>query len=245
MNRNQHVVVNGSVSSESTTVISGVPQGSVLGPLLFLIYSDSITSVPLSEGSKISLYADDMMYMYKPVSSNVDLTNLQKDVDSIFEWSCSNFMVFNVTKCKSMLLSHKRNVTTPTLTLDGCPLDFVREYKYLGILISTDLSWKRHIEGICVKVKKLVDMLYRKFSLYASLYIMARLYVNQIRPHLEYGVQLWHPHLATDTAALEKVQKFALRICSRNWSSTHGDLLEMFKLQHLEHHRMYLSLCLF
>ena len=65
MNRNQHVVVNGSVSSESTTVISGVLHGSVLGPLLFLIYIDSITSVPLSEGSKLSLYADDMM-LYKP-----------------------------------------------------------------------------------------------------------------------------------------------------------------------------------
>ena len=98
MNRSQHVVVNGSVSSESTTVISGVPQGSVLGPLLFFIYIHSITSVPLSEGSKISLYADDMM-LYKPISSSVDLTNLQKD--------CSNFMVFNVTKCKSMLLSRK------------------------------------------------------------------------------------------------------------------------------------------
>ena len=244
MNRSQHVVVNGSVSSESTTVISGVLQGSVLGPLLFLIYIDSITSVPLSEGSKISLYADDMM-LYKPISSSVDLTNLQKNVDSIFEWSCSNFMVFNVTKCKSMLLSHKRNVTTPTLTLDGCPLDFVKEYKYLGILISTDLSWKRHIEGICVKVKKLVGTLYRKFSLYPNPYTMARLYVSQIRPHLEYGAQVCHPHLATDTAALEKVQKFALRICSRSWSSSYGDLLELFKLQSLEHRRIYLSLCLF
>ena len=62
--------------------------------------------MPLSEGSKISLYADDMM-LHKPVSSSVDLTNLQKDVDSIFEWSRSNFMVFNVAKCKSMLLSRR------------------------------------------------------------------------------------------------------------------------------------------
>ena len=131
-------------------------------------------------------------------------------------------MVFNITKCKSMMLSRKQNLTAPTLTLDGCPLDFVREYKYLGILISTDLSWKRHIEGICVKVKKLVGMLYRKFSLYANPYVMARLYISQIRPHLEYGAQVWHPHLATDTTALEKVQKFALRIFSRNWSSTYG-----------------------
>ena len=74
---------------------------------------------------------------------------------------------------------------------------------------------------------------------------MARLYVSQIRLHLEYGAQVWHPHLATDTAALEKVQKFALRICSRSWSSSYGDLLELFKLQSLEHRRIYLSLCLF
>ena len=78
MNRNQHVVVNGSVSSESTTVISGVPQGSVLGPLLFLIYIDSITSVPLSEGSKISLYADGMT-LYKIFHSGSPFVQLKVD----------------------------------------------------------------------------------------------------------------------------------------------------------------------
>ena len=208
MNQSQQVAVNGSVS-ESTTVISGVPRGSVLGPLLFLIYIDSISSVPLTEGSKMSLYADDMM-LYKRITSSSDATNLQKDVNSIFNWSCNNSMVFNVAKCKSMLLTRKRHATTPTLTLDGCSLEFVKEYKYLGILISTDLSWKRHIEEICVKAKKLVGMLYQKFS---NQYIMARLYVSQLRPHLEYAAQVWNPYLATDTANLEKVQKFVLRMC--------------------------------
>ena len=72
MNHSQQVVVNGSVS-ESTTVISGVPQGSVLGPLLFLIYINSIPSVPLTEESKISPYANDMM-LYKQITSSSDIT---------------------------------------------------------------------------------------------------------------------------------------------------------------------------
>ena len=112
MNRHQQEVVNGLVS-ESTTVISGVPQGSVLFPLLFLIYVDTISSVPLTEGSKVSLYADDMM-LYKRIPSSSDVTNLQKDVNSIFYWSCNNSMVFNVAKCKSILLTRKRHATTPT-----------------------------------------------------------------------------------------------------------------------------------
>ena len=83
-NCSQQVAVNGSVS-EYTKVFSGVPQGSVLGPLPFLIYIHSISSVPLTEGSKISLYVDDMM-LYKQITSSSDVTNVQKDVDSIFNW---------------------------------------------------------------------------------------------------------------------------------------------------------------
>ena len=98
--RSQCVAVDGA-ASEYLPVISGIPQGPVLGPLLFLIY---INNLDISEGSKIMLYADDIL-LYWPVSSNGDFAALQSDVNMIQNWASSNFMTFNKTKCKVMHIS--------------------------------------------------------------------------------------------------------------------------------------------
>ena len=86
--REQQVLVNGE-QSQSTRVLSGVPQGSVLGSLLFLIYIDSITKVPLSQHTKITLYADDML-MHKPIRAQSCYVELQQDMNSIYQWSQEN-----------------------------------------------------------------------------------------------------------------------------------------------------------
>ena len=159
--REQYVVVNGA-ASQSIPVISGVPQGSVLGSLLFLVYIDSISLLQLSEGSKLSLYADDML-LYKTISSDADYISLQQDIDLIHGWSTANLMTFNVSKCKCMVISRKRNVNTPSLTLNSSHLEVVECYKYLGLLLSSDLSWSSHIEAMCAKVRRLLGLLYRQF----------------------------------------------------------------------------------
>ena len=99
------------VASECITVVSGVPQGSILGPLLFLLYIDSISQIHISINSKLVLYADDIL-LYKTISEACDFSCLQEDVNRIDFWSSSNAMTFNVSKCKQM--SRKRNPTTPT-----------------------------------------------------------------------------------------------------------------------------------
>ena len=104
--RKQKVVVNG-VSSLSTNVTSGVPQGSILGPLLFLIYIDDIATVNMTEGSKIVLYADDIL-LYCPISIPEDIEHLQNDVDKLQAYASANYMTFNAIKCKFMLVSRKR-----------------------------------------------------------------------------------------------------------------------------------------
>ena len=194
----------------------GVPQGSILGPLLFLIYIDSISQIHLSNNSKLVLYADDIL-LYKTISEACDFSCLQEDVNCIDFWSSSNAMTFNVSKCKQMLLSRKRNPTTPTpMLLNGEPLEVVNSYKYLGFVITFDLSWSSHINYICSKAKKMLGMLYRQFSNHSSEPAMIRLYLTLVRPVLEYGAEVWHPHLIKDIQALENVQKFALRICSKH-----------------------------
>jgi len=97
-------------TSESISIDSGVPQGSVLGPLLFLlIYINNVTHSALSPGSKISLYADDML-LFKTIISTGDYVELQKDVDTLNNWVTTNHLSFNTSKCKYMLISRKKYI---------------------------------------------------------------------------------------------------------------------------------------
>ena len=241
--REQSVVVNGT-SSNPTHVISGVPQGSILGPLLFLIYVDSISSLNLSEGTKLALYADDML-LHRTIYSTADYAELQKDIDNIYQWSVANHLSFNVSKCKSMVITRKRNSNPSTMSLNHIPLEMVYQYKYLGVTLSSDLSWSAHIKEICAKGRKLLGLLYRQFSNNTDPNVLAKLYVALVRPHLEYGAQVWNPHSAKDVDNLEKIQKFALRICSKNFHANYQDLLQFFQLPSLQNRRLYLSLCSF
>ena len=161
-NRKQHVVVGGE-SSQDTTVLSGVPQGSVLGPLLFLIYIDDVSGLVLSAGSTLNLYADDML-LYKPVGRPEDFNRLQIDIDHIRVWVSNNHLALNSDKCKVMMISRKRNpVPPPQFILQDTPLKQVEDYRYLGVLLTSDLSWSSHINSTCSKARKLIGLLYRRF----------------------------------------------------------------------------------
>ena len=161
--RLQQVVVDGATSS-AIEVLSGVPQGSVLGPLLFLIYVDEVTAVPLSQESKMNLFADDLL-LYKTISKQVDYTATQRDINAIAQWSDDNYLMLNPTKCKLMVISRKKRHphTAPQLLLNGQLLDQVDTFKYLGILLSCDMSWSPHIATVCCKARQVIGHLYRKF----------------------------------------------------------------------------------
>ena len=103
--RRQRVVVNG-LASDMLPVLSGVPQVSVIGPLLFLIYIDGIKNLALSERSKVTLYADDML-LYRPISCPQDYVDLQNDIDTIASWVRANYLSFNISKCKYMAITRK------------------------------------------------------------------------------------------------------------------------------------------
>ena len=109
--RQQKVVLNG-VSSETSPVTSGVPQGSILGPILFLIYINDIVKANISKGSTLVLYADDIL-LYRPICTSEDYFFLQRDIDSISNWASTNKMTFNTSKCKSMLISRKGLIVFP------------------------------------------------------------------------------------------------------------------------------------
>ena len=160
MHRVQYVVVNGE-SSNITPVLSGVPQGSVLGPMLFIIYVNDLLNIDIRTGNKIHLYADDVL-LYRTISSNSDLEDLQRSINYVSTWSRENFLTLNLKKCKFMLVSRKRNtaVCLKPLQLDGEVLETVECYKYLGVMLTSDLSWSVHVAAICSNARRVLGILY-------------------------------------------------------------------------------------
>ena len=162
--------------SASLHAVSGVPQGSTLGPLLFLIYIDDVTNGPFSSGTRIVLYADDTL-LYRTISSNLDYSYLQSDASRVQDWVNYNHIFLNPSKCKFMLISHKQNRINnpPTITING---QSVPTFKYLGLLLTSDLSWSKHIEGVCTKAKKILGLLYVD----STSMLTKKLFANYIYP---------------------------------------------------------------
>jgi len=158
----QQVVVNGSCSNFSP-IISGLPQGSVLGPLPFIIYINEVAQLPLTADSKLVTYANDIL-LYRPVHSTADLICLQEDTTSLGHWANSVNLRFNPRKCKVMILSKSKHVATPSpFLLNGQPVDFVDNIRYFGLTISADLSWSKDITSITPKARQLVGLLFWQF----------------------------------------------------------------------------------
>jgi len=240
-NRRQCVVLDGAKSSV-LPVSSGVPQGSVLGPLLFIIYIDGVQGATVSN-STVVLYADDMV-LYKTIQSQEDYSLIQTDINAVATWIENRSLMFNQEKCKLMLFSRKGTAQLPTIKLNGCSLERVSEFKYLGVHLTSDLSWSTRVTKVCSKARKCLGMLYRKILIHSDMYTCRVLYTTFLRPHLEYACQVWDPHLLKDIEALEGVQKFALRACCKNWTTPYDTLLTQFDIPSLQSRRRYFKLCL-
>ena len=202
--RTQQVVIKKSKSS-SLPVLSGVPQGSVLGPTLFLIY---INDLPLSVSSNVSLYADDTL-MYSIVSNAEEERKFQSDIDSLHEWSNKWKMPFNVSKCE-VITFNNHNRPQPCYNLGGIPLKSVQQTKYLGVVIQSDLKFNGHISAKVASAYKILGCI--KHLLHAAPQ-KARLlaYTSLCRPILEYADCLWDPSDTSNNNSLELVQNQAVR----------------------------------
>ena len=204
--RSQVVAVGGELSSVKN--VSGVAQGSILGPLLFIIYIDDVVT-RISSSSSISLYADDIA-LYCSITSPTDYAVLQADISAIATWvEEERHLKLHADKCHFMLISRKRtcSIAPPALFVKaGTPLQQVNSAKYLGVLVtSSDLSGSEHIARICSKTRKLIGLLYPRFH-YCSPELLLRLYKAFICPHLEYVPQVWDPHRGVSSGGLRGLE---------------------------------------
>ena len=187
--RQQRVVVNG-VKSDWAPVVSGVPQGTVLGPLSFYLHINDITADIESE---IRLFADDCV-CYREIKDKEDTLKLQRDIDRLGNWARKWGMRFQPVKCNMMQLTNKNlNKIQASYTLGGTVLENVDNIKYLGVTITNDLKWNTHISNICTKANRTLGFLRRTlFSCPQN--VKEAAYKGMVRPIFEYGSSVWDPH---------------------------------------------------
>ena len=207
--RSQRVVLvlNGCMS-KSVPVTSGVPQGSVLGPVLFLVFINDIVDVV--RHCTIKLYADDTL-LYMPITSTEDCDLLQQDLDALHDWSKQNHMRFNACKSYFTVFSTgKCRYNEPNYHIGGASIQSTRSIKYLGVLLQGDLHWDGHISSVVSRASRVLGLM-RSVLYDAPPKVKMVAYVTLCRPILEYASAVWDPYVKKLTYDLEIIQNKAIR----------------------------------
>ena len=230
--RTMKVVVDGS-SSREVPVVSGVPQGTVLGPLLFLSHINDLPSVV---SSHVRLFADDCL-VYREIKCFEDHHALQKDLAALEVWSKDWGMQFNASKC--VILS-QNSKSSYFYRIDNQILKNVESTPYLGVEISNDLQWKAHISKTVAKANSTLGLLKRNLK-HCPEECKKAAYVAMVRSKLEYGCMIWDPHQQKDIDALERVQRNAARFIKNDYHTrTPGcvtNMLDELQLEPLKERR--------
>jgi hypothetical protein len=230
--RKQRVCVNGSFSGW-TNVTSGIPQGSVLGPILFVLF---INDMPTIVDSYCKLFADDTK-LYRTITCPQDCTTLQNDLYKLSEWSETWLLRFNASKCKRMHLCSNNSQYAYQMTEDSdSPLEETREEKDLGVIVDQHLNFRAQISSIVNKGNKIVGIIKRNFE-YLDAAVVTKLYSALVRPHLEYANSVWAPYLRKDINIIENVQRRATRLIPSIRSLSYIERLQHLKLFSLAYRR--------
>ena len=217
MGRTQRVVLEGE-SSEVAAVSSGVPQGTVLGPLLFLAY---INDLPDCVSSEIRLFADDCL-LYRPIRSRADAIRVQDDLISLQTWEDKWLMSFNPDKCEVLRITNKRKgIIASEYSIHGSVLRTVESAKYLGVTISRNLSWKPHVNSIIKKANSTLGFLRRNLRKCPQK-IRELAYCTYVRPTLEYASSVWDTNIKDQISKIEMIQRRAARFVKSNYSTYHS-----------------------
>ena len=183
-------------------VSSGVPQGSLLGPLLFLLFVNN-----LPDGcslSNVACFADDTK-IYKLLDSVDDSKALQSDLDSLMDWSASTFLQFN--QQKSQHITRKRNPIEHQYLMNGSVLDVTTAEKDLGVWMSSDLTWTNQVYHQSNKANKLLGFIRRSSRYIRKSSTRRTMYLALVRPHLGYPTQVWSPQSIELMKSIERVQR--------------------------------------
>ena len=196
---------------------------------------DSLNEIKLCPGTKLILYADDIL-LYRPVISDNDLTQLQQDINAVHNWTTQHGLLLNNKKTNVLPITRSMNAIPLTLSISNQQIPIVECFKYLGVTISKNLSWSQHITNTVRTSKQQLGLLHRKLK-DASQQSKHTIYRSTVLPKLEYCAAVWDPHQSTLTKKLENTQSFACKIITNKWKSDYTSLLNKLQLKSLKDRR--------
>ena len=211
-NRKQQCFVNGSLSN-TTTIKCGVPQGTILGPLLFILYINDLPNCLIHSQSR--MYADDTSLSYADQDPNSVETCLNQDLDKISIWLSANKLTLNMKKTEFMLIGSRQKLntlaTTPVLKIDQAPVKQVSTTKSLGVVLDDRLTWHDQIEHLCKKIASGIGALkrIRQFVPPSTLHLIFK---TLVQPHFDYCDIVWGSCGETLSTKLQKLQNRAARV---------------------------------
>ena len=187
-NRHQFVEFKNN-NSDLQEILTGIPQGSILGPLLFSIYINDL--IKLTNKFKYLMYADDTTLYFNLEDFNSETMNddINSCLDEINVWLKLNKLTVNVSKTKFMVFHKRRDVPKLNLSLNNINIESVSHFTFLGIILDTALSWKYHINMIAIKISKVIGILHKLKYIFPK-NILLTIYKSLILPHLNYGLLL-------------------------------------------------------
>ena len=186
--RTQKVVVEGETSN-SLNVVSGVLQGTVLGPLMFLLYINDLSA---GINSPIRLFADDCV-LYRVIKTAKDHECLQQDLNTLVEWTKQWQMILNPAKCVTLNCTRSLSPSVAAYIINNTPLNSMKQHKYLGVMMNKSMSWSGHIQQIINKASKTLNFAKRILHQCTSS-VKETAYITLVRPLLEYASAVWDPY---------------------------------------------------
>ena len=248
--RTFNIRING-IYSEPFPVLSGVPQGSVLGPLLFVIFINDLSEI-FCHNNELFLFADDGK-LFRYINNVNDSMSLQKSCQDFYDWAEKSLMKLNIDKCKvisisrSSTVAHQYSYGFDTTNGDFVELEHVSVIQDLGVTVDGNLSFVSHIAEKVGKAYQMLGIINRNFKQLDKTSFML-LYKSLIRSSLEYCQSVWSPSKVSDICSLEKVQKRAtkmvvnckklsylerlkfLRLPTLKFRRIRGDMIEVYKI---------------
>ena len=212
--RQQQVVVGGAVS-DKLPVRSGVPQGSILGPLLFVLFINDIFSC-ISEGTKIALYADDTK-IWREITRYEDHFVLQSDINKLYAWSLDNKMIFHPSKCKVVSVTMRKNVldnlpfNTFWYKLNETIIEYVNSHTDLGVTLNPKLVFNEHCNNLLSRASSKLGLLIRTCHFSTNKLQKRAFYLAVVRSLFEHCSIIWYPHGSTQLSKFESIQRRAIK----------------------------------